>query len=141
MALTQDLGSDFADASARKRAICLKVATNVKIFRGAVCSRDVNGFLAPNADTAAQANKKMYVSLEFVDTGVDAPSVPDGQESVAVLARDTVRLPAGSLVQTDAGLPVHATDDATLANTSVNSRILGTLDYIDGPFAVLDLGR
>lgn len=133
-ALTEDRQDNYhGDIKNQFRA---PVAAAAVIYRGALVSFDADGFLVPNADTAAQANKAIHLALESSDNTAGL----DGDDTVLVMSHGMACFPVGTLVQADVGKTVHATDDATLALTSTNGRIVGPLDRIEAGQAIVRLG-
>lgn len=92
------------------------VLAATKLFEGAALTLDPTGF-AHSLTTVEQW-------LGFAESKADNSAGLDGAIKVRVLARGRVKLAVGSLVITDVGQPVYASDDNTFTLTQgVNTYI------------------
>jgi|SRR3990170_2961893 len=126
-ALTQDRNTPVKYV---ERTVRVPVATNVKIFVGALVSRNATGFLIPAADTAG--TKVIGVSSENVDNTGGA----DGAKSALVM-KGVFRLGttgANAVTQADMGNDVYVSDDQTVLKAAgpTNDIPAGTLEAMDG---------
>jgi len=102
-----------------------------RVFLGGMYSFNASGRLVRAANDAEQAGKAIVYALESVDnTGGQ-----DGRKRARCMVHGLAVVPAGSLTAAEIGKSVHAIDDDTLAATSSEGRVFGTLVALDGGLA------
>lgn len=129
MALTANKEvSHFIDQELRE----FQLATNVKIYKGALCSVKSTGYVAP----LTAGENFAGLSYELSDNTGGA----NGAKKVRMYTLGDFELTVSGLATTDIGRPVFANDDATLAFTGSANSYIGVIEgYVAANTAVVRL--
>ncbi|MEM5787180.1 MAG: capsid cement protein [Syntrophobacteraceae bacterium] len=101
--------------------IAYKVAAGAKIHAGSLVCLNSGGYAVPGADTAGF--KFLGIAMERADNTSGA----NGSVSVRVRRKGIFRLASSGMTIADLGVEVKIADDQTVAKTTSNSVVCGTV--------------
>lgn len=150
-ALSQDVQRPYRGVTdARITALPLAGYTNFSggstahtVYKGSIVVSD-------NSDTAGYFRAAFAVTYTTSDifggiavehAEVTSSNTADGSVSVACATDGIWAFPVGSIAQTSVGLPVFASDDATVTTTNTNNLRIGYLVGVDSTYAYVDIEK
>jgi len=113
-------------------------------YKGAIMLMDVSdidGYAQPMLSTITAASGDVFLGINTSKVSVVAADTAQGDKDVLLATSGLFGFPVGSLVVTDIGAPIYATDDQTIQTSSTNALWIGTLINIDATYAWVNIGH